>query len=292
MQSRYECDQVVRPVRQRGVVERPLRLGYAHRFRAHLDDQRLADRATPPGRGACRDALRFCSPAAFATSSVRPVNVITGCRARGSTPCSAAGASTVDAVRARRVHDDLARPGSLPAAVEAADQTGEHVIGHGEQHEVGQCGDLVGRQEAARRAAARRRAAPKRATPLRYPRRGARPRPTPRRRPRRRALPTRRRWPGGRVASSPVWPTLRRLAGRERLARARRHVGRRGPPARTAVVAEGDGERFRMADGPPPCPDDLGDGLVVPLPAHRPDRTFRDAVPQERQIGDGLLVAG
>ena len=62
-------------------------------------------------------------------------------------------------------------------------------------------------------------------------------------------------------------------------------------PARpAAVVAQRHRERLRVPDGPPSRPDDLGDGLVVPLPGHRPDRPFRDAVAQEREVGDGRLV--
>jgi hypothetical protein len=36
---------VVRAVRERGVPQRPLLLGQPHRLAAHLDDQRLGDRA-------------------------------------------------------------------------------------------------------------------------------------------------------------------------------------------------------------------------------------------------------
>ena len=141
-------------MRQRRVVERADLLRDPHRLRAHLDDQRLAD---APGRlvaGGGRDP--DAAAASRATSSVRPVNVMTGCSASGSTPCSAAGASTADPVRAGGVHHDLAGPEAARGG-QAADQAGEHVVRHGEQRQVGAGHDLVRRPQRDVRAAARRR---------------------------------------------------------------------------------------------------------------------------------------
>ena len=144
----HERDQVVRPVRQRRVVQRADGLGDAHRLGAHLDDQRLADepgglRVLPGPSGAVTPTQ---APVRRATSSARPVIVIAGCRAIGSTSCSAAGASTPTPAAPQvwttiwpgRRQSDAARP---------ADQAGQHVVGHREQREVGAAHDLVGRED-------------------------------------------------------------------------------------------------------------------------------------------------
>jgi hypothetical protein len=56
------------------------------------------------------------------------------------------GGEHADAVRAARVHDDLARA-QRPGGHEPADHAGERVVGQGEQDEVGAGDHLVGGQE-------------------------------------------------------------------------------------------------------------------------------------------------
>ncbi len=217
----HERDQVVRPVRQRGVVERAHLLRDAHRVGAHLDDQRLADgpaRLVGPGRDADArapqpgDVLGAARERHHRVQRERQHAVLGGRREHR------------DAVRPRGVHDDLARP-EAPRRREAADQA-RAARRRARRAGRGRPGRRPRRAAAAaRRAAARRRGAPTRATPRTWPRRGAPPRPTRRRPPRRRVRPTPPRWPAAQVGSaSSVRPALRGLVGRERLARARRHL--------------------------------------------------------------------
>ena len=75
-----------------------------------------------------------------------PVNVIAGCRASGSAPTAVGGREHGEAVRAGGVGDEL--PGAQRAGLgQAGDQAGERVVGHGEQHQVGGGGDLVGGEQ-------------------------------------------------------------------------------------------------------------------------------------------------
>ena len=303
----HERDQVVRAVRERGVVERAdglRRRGPAPRPSRRQGPRRRSRRRVP-GRRRQRDAR----PASRATSSVRPVKVID--RVQGQREHAVRGGRREhgDPVRARGVHDDLARP-EAPRGGEAADQAGQDVVGHGEQDEVRSRGGLVGRAAAGRRAGAPRPGRPTRGRPRRRRRPGGRRRPRRRRRRRRRGRRTRRRRragraglhssapllvrplcgaqgrrgrqpcggpqvppPGGGLHAPPCGPPLQPGGGDGSGAPSGRGRGRRGP-ARGRRAQPGRGERLRLPHRPRPRPGQRGQALVVPLaaPAARPHR--------------------
>src|SRR6185436_16276470 len=241
-----------------------------------------------------------------ATSSTRPVNVITGCRASGSTSCSAAGAST-DTPCAPEVCTTIWPARKLPAAARPRTRPGSTSSGTASSTRSawaatssGGSSGTSGSSAAARRTDSRDTPevattwcpAAAHAAPTTAPTRPADTTPMASRAGRVIAPPRRTRPPRPAVPllRSSVRPALRGKVGRERLLRARRHRRWWAPARPAAVVAQRHRERLRVPDRPPSRPDDLGDGLVVPLPGHRPDRPLRDAVAQEREVGDGRLV--
>src|SRR6476661_3272048 len=250
------------------------------------------------------------APLRRATSSTRPVNVITGCSARGSTSCSAAGAST-DTPCAPEVCTTIWPARKLPAAARPRTRPGSTSSGTASSTRSawaatssGGSSGTSGSSAAARRTDSRDTPevattwcpAAAHAAPTTAPTRPADTIPIASRAGRVIAPPRRTRPPRPAPqapiprAPSSVRPALRRQVGRERLPRARQHRRWWRPARPAAVVAQRHGQRLRVPDGPPSRPDDLGHGLVVPLPGHRPDRPLRDAVAQEREVGDGRLV--
>ena len=85
----HERDQVVGRARERRVVQVPVLLGDEDGLAAHLDDQGLGGGPEHLGRG--DPEVRPAQPVHVV---VRPVKVMTGCRASGSPPRRAAGSST------------------------------------------------------------------------------------------------------------------------------------------------------------------------------------------------------
>ena len=81
-------------------------------------------------------------PASLSTSSGRPVKVITGCRASGRAPGPDGRVEHGQAVPAAGVRDQPAVQRG-PGGGQPGHQAGQHVVGHGQQHQVGR-GDHLG----------------------------------------------------------------------------------------------------------------------------------------------------
>ncbi len=123
--------QVVGAVGQGRVVERAGLLGDPHRVAAHLHHERLGHGAQDPGRGHPERA------------SGQPVEVRPRAREghhrvqrHGQRPDPGGRFEHAGAVAARGVHEELPR-GDRPGVGQPADEVGQHVVGHGEQDEVG-----------------------------------------------------------------------------------------------------------------------------------------------------------
>ena len=116
---------------ERGVVQRAVLLGDEHRLAAHLDHQRLGGRAERVRRG---------HPEADALD---PVHVVLAAGERHhrvqrqrQRPGPGGGVEHADPVRAARVRDQPPGVGRAGRG-QPLDQAGKHVVGNGEQHQVG-----------------------------------------------------------------------------------------------------------------------------------------------------------
>ncbi len=136
----HDRHEVVGAIGQGRVVDHPSRLRHPHRLSAHLDDQ-----------GLCDGAYRVCTGHRERTVG-ETVEVHAGAGERHGRmegqpegPDPRSGLEDADAVAAGRMRHELPRVQGT-GLDESRDQTGKHVVGNGQQDEVGVSGDLVGGQ--------------------------------------------------------------------------------------------------------------------------------------------------
>ena len=134
----HEGDEVVGAVGETCVVERALVLGDPHRAATEVGDELLGDGPLRLAGGDAEDA-----PRSRGRSTSVPVKVIAGCRAIGRAPTAAASAEHGEPVGAAGVDDELTLA-DRAARGQHRDDVGQHVVGDGEEQQVGGTRSIAG----------------------------------------------------------------------------------------------------------------------------------------------------